>query len=296
MGEQNALITKFESAYGMVELTPETVTRYLKRGNSELTEQEIRLFIELCKFQKLNPFVGEAYAIKFGNDFQMVIGYDTYKRRAEENPSYRGRKSGIVVQRGDAIIQKEGTCLYPKETLIGGWCRVYRQLNDRDIEEYKEVSLSEYQKMKDGRPQANWASKPCTMIEKVAVSQALRAAFPKDFSGLYTEDEMPVPQQEQERSGSVSARPVKDVTNTVPAEDTPADERQQLISKDQRKELIDLAVLAYGAKDGVAKIKELCAKYGFQSSQEVTIFAYQEIIKVLNEELDRKQAEDYTVE
>jgi hypothetical protein len=27
------------------------------------------------------------------------------------------------------------------------------------------------------------------MIEKVAVSQALRAAFPKDFAGLYTAEE-----------------------------------------------------------------------------------------------------------
>ena len=32
---------------------------------------------------------------------------------------------------------------------------------------------------------------PATMIEKVAVSQALRNAFPKDFEGLYTPEEMP---------------------------------------------------------------------------------------------------------
>ncbi len=37
-----------------------------------------------------------------------------------------------------------------------------------------------------------WASKPATMIRKVAMTHALREAFPSSLGGLYTEDEMQV--------------------------------------------------------------------------------------------------------
>lgn len=117
-----------------------------------------------------------------------IIGNECrlYMRRAEENPAYRGHKSGIVVLRGDQVIQKEGTCLYPGETLLGGWCRVHRIRTGGSGEEiFKEVSLKEYDK-----GQANWKTKPCTMIEKVAVSQALRSAFPKDYEGMYVAEEV----------------------------------------------------------------------------------------------------------
>jgi hypothetical protein len=35
-----------------------------------------------------------------------------------------------------------------------------------------------------------WASKPTTMIRKVALSQALREAFPDDMGGLYEPEEI----------------------------------------------------------------------------------------------------------
>ena len=90
-----------------------------------------------------------------------------------------------MVQRGQEIIQKAGCCLYPGEVLIGGWCRVYFMRNGKERETFKEVSLTEYNK-----GMANWKSKPATMINKVAISQCVRDAFPKDYEGLYSEDEM----------------------------------------------------------------------------------------------------------
>ena len=279
MALDNALAVQFESAYGMVELSPEIVTKYLKRGNAELTEQEIRLFIELCKFQKLNPFVGEAYAIKFGQEFQMVVGYDTYKRRAEQNPSYCGRKSGIVVTRGNDVIQKEGTCLYPGETLIGGWCRVFREMpNGRLDESYKEVGLEEYDKK-----QANWKTKPATMIEKVAVSQALRAAFPSDYTGLYTSEEV--------GGDSAGAKVVIDVTNSAPGSQDKSEGLGDVpITKEERKQLFDLAQAIYQA-DGVSKVRELIEAEGVQSTNELTKNAYMRIMKKLGDEADKIEAD-----
>ena len=41
------------------------------------------MFIELCKAQKLNPFIREAYLIKFGiSPANIVVGKDVFVKRA----------------------------------------------------------------------------------------------------------------------------------------------------------------------------------------------------------------------
>jgi phage recombination protein Bet len=257
------LSVSYESAFGTVSITSEDVRKYLVRGNGAITDQEVKLFLELCKYQKLNPFVGEAYPIKFGSEFQLVVGYEAYKRRAEENPTYAGRKSGIVVLRGEEVLQKEGTCLYPSEVLIGGWCRVNRKKGGEVEETYKEVALTEYQKMKEGRPAANWGTKPCTMIEKVAVSQALRAAFPTDYAGMYTPEEA-----EPEGYVDVEYQEVE-----IPEDDP-------VITQEQRQQMLRSAHSKYG--DGfkefiVAQVKAR----GYTSTTDMPVSIWSEIMDVI---------------
>jgi hypothetical protein len=56
---------------------------------------------------------------------------------------------------------------------------------------YSAVDWREYaQKTKEGKLTSMWASKPTTMIRKVALSQALREAFPDDMGGLYEPEEI----------------------------------------------------------------------------------------------------------
>lgn len=186
--EQNALTVSYDVLGTHVELDLQFVKSYLVRGNPEkITDQEIVFFMNTCKMQKLNPLVaGEVYCIKFGNEpAQMVVGKGAYLRRAFEHPDYLCKEDGIVVMRGKDILQKEGCCLYPGETLLGGWCRVHFIRNGKERTAFKEVQLTEYDK-----GQANWKTKPATMINKVAVSQCVREAFPKDYEGLYSEEEM----------------------------------------------------------------------------------------------------------
>lgn len=269
------MAVSYETALGNVRITAEDVKNYLVSGNSQVTDKEIKLFMELCKYQKLNPFTGEAYAIKFGSDFQMVVGYETYKRRAEENPAYRGRKSGIVVLRGDQIVQKEGTCLYPSEKLIGGWCRAFVQRPEFKDEMYKEVSLDEYNK-----GQANWKTKPCTMIEKVAVSQALRAAFPTDYQGLYTAEEFGQDGKLTEKIINVDAAVI--------------DETLVIISQDQRQELLELASDFYGKKKGAAVVKYICNDIGLESTTNMTVQQFEEAMETLRNgiEADKKKMQE----
>lgn len=45
-------------------LDANTVRNYLVSGNGRVTDQEVVMFLQLCKAQKLNPFVKDAYLIK----------------------------------------------------------------------------------------------------------------------------------------------------------------------------------------------------------------------------------------
>ena len=280
-GKNEVAVMEYDTALGHIKLTAEDVKNYLVSGNSQVTDKELKLFMELCKYQKLNPFTGEAYAIKFGSDFQMVVGYETYKRRAEENPTYRGRKSGIVVLRSGQIVQKEGTCLYPSEELVGGWCRVYVQRPEFKDEMFKEVSLQEYQKTKDGKPCSNWATKPATMIEKVAVSQALRAAFPMDYQGLYTAAEF--------GESKLTAENISEVSTEGSAEQ----EDEILISQEQRQELFEIATGFYGEKKGNQVIKYICKQFNLSSTTNMTVQTYDEVMTMLKNgiEADRQKQE-----
>ena len=272
---------KYESAFGSVELSADTVKQYLVKGNGAVTDQEVGLFIKLCQGQKLNPFVqGEAYLIKFGTQpAQMVIGYDTYKRRAEENPSYLYMESGIVVQRGSNIVQKDGACLYPTEVLIGGWCRVHKSRANREVCTFKEVSFSEYNK-----GNAIWKEKPCTMIEKVAISQALREAFPKDYEGLYTSAEIV--------EGDYNPDAPKQ-SATPPVEPVVIDET---ITNGQRKAMFAAAQTKYGKELGNKKLMEFIKDEGMESTNGMMKSVYDRIMArieadVLDEPEDEPELE-----
>ena len=149
------------------------------------------MFISLCRYSHLNPWVHEAYCIKYGSSpATMVVSKEAFQKRAEANPAYDGASSGIVIeddQTGE-VIYRVGTLKRPGETVIGGWAEIYRK--DRTHSTRVEVSLDEYIGRKsDGSVTSMWASKPATMIRKVAMAQALREAFPSAFGGMYTAEE-----------------------------------------------------------------------------------------------------------
>lgn len=174
----------FEANGEEVKLTGATVANYLTRGNGDVSEQEIVMFMNLCKFQRLNPFLNEAYLIKFGNqDAQIVVSKEAFMKRAESHPQYAGQKAGIIVQRGDELVEIEGAVKLPTDTLIGGWATIFRK--DREQPTVVKISLEEF-----GKKQATWNQMPNNMIRKSAIVNALREAFPEHVGAMYSEDEI----------------------------------------------------------------------------------------------------------
>jgi phage recombination protein Bet len=145
------------------------------------------IFLKLCQARNLNPFLKEAYLIKYdsGKPAQMVVGKDKFTKTAEEHPQFDGFKAGIIVGVGDEIQEREGT-FYRKgkgEELLGGWAEIYRK--DRKMPFKQTVSLQEFDK-----GMANWKSMPGTMIRKCALVQALRECFATDLAGCYDSAEI----------------------------------------------------------------------------------------------------------
>lgn len=173
-------------------LTPETVKAYLVSGNRDLvTMQEVVMFMNLCRFQHLNPWLKEAYLIKYSqNDpAALVTGKEAFLKRAEGEVNYDGFKAGIIVQDEDGeIVYRDGSFKLPGETVVGGFAEVFRK--DRNHSVRAEVSFEEYAaRKKDGSLNSQWSKKPTTMIRKVALVQALREAFPGTLGGMYAAEE-----------------------------------------------------------------------------------------------------------
>ena len=154
------------------------------------TDQEAYTFLQLCKAQNLNPFLREAYLIKYGNEAaSIVVGKDTFTKRADRLAPYNGFKAGIIVLSQAKVQYREGSFFVTGEELLGGWAEVYRK--DRTNTYRNEVTLSEYIKYKnDGSIQKNWKIMPATMIRKIALVQSLREAFPDEFGGQYAPEEI----------------------------------------------------------------------------------------------------------
>lgn len=273
--ESNALSVSYEVLGTRVELDLPFIKKYLVRGRSDLvSDQELVFFMNTCRQQRLNPTVqGEVYLIKYSKDdpAQMVVGKDAYLRRAFDHPDYLYKNDGITVKRGDQIVQKEGCCLYPGEELVGGWCRVYFMRNGKERTAFKEVAFAEYNK-----GMANWKSKPATMINKVAISQCVRDAFPKDFEGIYSEEEMIA-------SGAIDTDYV-DLTNTdAPDDDAP-------ISQEQRKQLFNMAQAEFGREEGNAVVKDMVERAGLKTTIDMPISVYRVVMQDLMDAIEEHRA------
>lgn len=188
---QRAETTEYMANGMKVTLTPGTVKNYLVSGDKDrVSDQEVAMFINLCRFTGLNPWLREAYCIKYGNEpATLVVGKDAYFKRAESNENYDGMEAGIIVQDEEGEISyRPGTLKLKGEILVGGYAEVFRK--DRSHSFRIEVSFDEYAgRKKDGTLNSQWSKKPATMIRKVAAVQALREAFPQSFAGMYVAEE-----------------------------------------------------------------------------------------------------------
>ena len=228
-----------------IRLTPEIVRNYLVSGNKEaVSMQELAMFMNLCKYSQLNPWVKEAYCIKYGSEpATMVVGKEAFQKRAEANPNYDGSEAGIVVlDKSEEVVYRKGTMKLPGDELIGGYAEVWRK--DRTHSTRIEVSFDEYAgRKKDGSLNGQWSKKPATMIRKVALVQALRETFPSAFGGMYAAEE----QGAEEPETYVMTPPIEEVA----AVQTHAQAENEKVEQIEQKHEINAAGAVIDAKEAL---------------------------------------------
>lgn len=224
--------------HGDITLSPDIVRRYLVNGNGNVTDQEVTMFMALCKAQSLNPFIREAYLIKYGNNnpATIVTGKEVFTKRAHKTKECKGFKAGVIVQDNQTheIRDTMGFCP-PGSTIVGGWGEVH--IDGWLFPLRVEVDLKEYEgRTSTGEVTKTWREKKATMIRKVALVQSLREAFPEKFQGMYSPEEMnnldrtlpddpvhivdvPPPEPPAPKRGRPPKQPeAPEVTNTPPVE------------------------------------------------------------------------------
>lgn len=123
----------------------------------DATNEEFELLLYMSKKYNLDILTRQIWCIKYkGSPAQIYSGRDGFLSIAHRSGLFNGMKSGTKgsIKTGDLV----------------GFCEVYRK--DMTNVFYAEVDFEEYTTHKN-----LWNSKPKTMIQKVAESQALRKAF-----------------------------------------------------------------------------------------------------------------------
>lgn len=149
-------------------LTQKDLDDWLLGSDTKLNEKQKMMFYNVALANQLNPIKREIYAIAYGNNFNIITGYEVYLKRAERTGKLEYWKATVEKRDNEWI----------------GICTVKR--TDRTEPTTIEAWLNEY-----NQGNKMWKEKPRTMIRKVAIAQAFRMSFPDELGGMpYTSDEM----------------------------------------------------------------------------------------------------------
>ena len=226
------------------------------------TDDELALFIEVCRSKRLDPFSRQIYAIKRWDSKQkrevmaIQIGIDGYRLEAERTGKYNGQGP---IEWCDAAGNWSDVWL-KDEAPAAARCTVYREGLKTGIT--RAAKFSSYcARGRDGQPMANWRTMPEVMIAKCAEALALRTAFPRELGNTTIPEEMehdhenvvhydagvetselPASEKLPPRSGDITPQDIKllkaEVSSTAKQRDLPVRESWQ--------KMFDYAANAYG--------------------------------------------------
>jgi phage recombination protein Bet len=167
----------------------------------DASNAELAMFLELCARYRLDPFAGQIYCAKMrsengeGGRVQIIVGRDGFLKIAEDHEDFEGFDSDVVRENDTfKVTRKDGLPVVTHDyegsdetrgAIKGAWAIVHR--NGRRPR-YFYAPLSEYKPKSDKKLKYSpWSAQESVMIEKCAITTALRLAF--NISGVVGEEE-----------------------------------------------------------------------------------------------------------
>ena len=217
----------------------ELATLFHSQYCEKATLTEFRDFLQKSKDFDCDPRKGEIYFIKYSESKPgtCFIGKNGFVKNAVAHPQMDGISQGIECdERGH---------------LVSAWCEIHRKDWSRPARVV--VYLEEYDS-----GQGNWKKMPKTMLQKVAVSQACRLAFPDRFSGIFDiaeSDSFTAPESTKIDAG------VQGIKEKLKSQESPSNEATEATAENPATENDIEKFFAYCHSNGVeltdAEIEEI---------------------------------------
>lgn len=255
---EQASVYETKSALGHIEITPEQVDLIKNTVANGATNDELKLFFFECRRRGVHPLDRLIHFVKRSGKATFQCGIDFMRSQAEASGQYRGQGD---VEYGPIVNG------YPE------WAKATVRKVDPNTKDIYTTSATVYWEEFYPGEQLGfmWKKMPRVMLAKVAESQALRKAFPLNFNGLYTFEEM------QQSDMVTQGKPKQETKTSTVKPNTKKDEpkKDEPKSDEPKKSPLDtlkdeLAVYCNGDTPMMgAVLKELTIFTGEEDGREI---------------------------
>lgn len=252
--------SRLSELYGITAEQVEVVRKVLCPS---ATDEELHLFLGVCKRTQLDPFTNQIWFVKrrqkitdsFGNErwdevARPMTGIDGYRVIAQRTGEYEGQTAPQWFRREDGKwhdvwVYNE----FPAAARVAVYRRGFREpmVGIAHWDEY----VPTYTKNGEPHVAPKWEQSPASQLAKCAEAHALRRAFPNDLSGLYTDTEM---ERFTEQTYSAPAQAPAPPPKVI---DAPAQPALSEGDADQLAKVIDAFRLSVDVVESRAELQEI---------------------------------------
>lgn len=205
-----------------------------------ISDGDFALFLEKCRRSGLDPLLNECYCVPRwlkvkvpqgdGKFYEKKVERHVFQAseqgmevRAHRAGDFEGMRFGAIYANDECAIDFGGGTVKhfaapgkPRGALIGAWAIAKRR--GRDYHPVAHVLFSEYVQTYEGKAVSQWKDKPETMIAKCARALALRLAYPYEFAGVFTSEEMGAGMDSQPTGDGPASERTVDATPSAPSD------------------------------------------------------------------------------